>query len=566
MIEAVSIIVFIWYIIRYFGYNRAIKELQKAYNCKNLSIRIFGRTLWILSDRDLVESALTTGADAKLMFMNSNFFASHPHDLGIGNLDYEQKECLWKGVHSSMAFAVGISMHSGRLESIMNRHKLILIGKTKNMYNLSKVLEKFITAVWSEFCFGDKNGDLLKRYSKMRRLYLKTINNSFYNSTISRIPLIGWLFCRVKRFLNRREYELIDREISSYITDAEESSLFMEFERGFREYNEKHNVIATELIDKLVLDNAFLSVLALDFIDIACREALLEIAINNIQDSDGRKRVKESALQRGFLFPWRGRYLPYDHGIFKAGDYILVNLIDAKHLFSYGPRACVGPAIFNKFYTQLLKILEPFRITLVNVLDPIIRDPDENRPFILSKHIIRLTISPDYLQYNLKSSEHKGVEKFYHVHEITQNPMLYRWIVNELMEMVRKEARVMKIDGIVSTEARGWLFSAPVSNNLGLPLFTVRKEGKLPGELFRQTYKKEGYDGEEVIEIPTDITDKTLIIIDDGIASGITTKALYDLVSQGNNTVRLICNVIRHTYTPNQFNPEGIKMVTLFDL
>jgi adenine phosphoribosyltransferase len=566
MIESVNIIVFLWYIVRYFGYNRAIRQLQRDYGCKNLSVRFFGRTLWILSDRDLVESVLMTDADAKLTFMNRNFFASHPHDLGIGNIDYEQGECLWKGVHDSMASAIGEAMHSSRLETIMNKHRMILIGKTKNTYNLSKVLEKFITAVWSEFCFGNEHGDMLKRYAKMRRLYLKTINDSFYNSRISRLPFIGWLFCRVKRFTNRMEYATIDREISNYITTAGENSLFMDFEFKFREYNEKHNVIATELINKLVLDNAFLSVLALDFIDIACREALLEIAVNNVNDSDGRKKIKDPALQRGFLFPWRGRYMPHDHGIFKAGDYVLVNLIDAKHLFSYGPRACVGPRFFNKFYTHLLKILEPFRITLVNTMDPIVRDPDENRPFIISKHIVKLLISPEYLQHNLKSSEHKGVVKFYHVHEITQNPMLYRWIVNELVELIRMEAKVAKIDGIVSAEARGWLFAGPVATNLGLPLFTVRKEGKLPGTLFQQHYQKEGYDGEEVIEIQTDINDKTLIIIDDGIASGITTKALYDLVSQGRNTVPLICNVIRHTYTPCQFNPDGVKMITLFDL
>lgn len=565
MIEQISIVTFIWYIIRYFGYNLAIKKIQEDYNCTNFSVSLFCKKIWVLDNKKLIEVAFSRNSDAKLTYMNDTFFASHPHNLGIGNVDFENGHCLWEGLHDSLSYALQLSLHDNRLEKIMEKHKTILIKNNKNVYNLPKALENFTTAVWAEFCFGDKNLNIVKRYTKLRKFYLDVISDSFYNHSISMLPIIGWIFCKTKCFINKNKYKMIDEEISDYITNADESSFFLEFELQFRDYNTKHNIISDDLIDKVVLDNAFLSILVVDFIDIVCKNAILELTNKNIITSDDKNEVKQTSLYNGFLFPWRARKINQNNDIFKVGDYVLGNIKDTRLFFSCGPRSCIGPRLFNKFYGHLLEILKPFELSLVNPENKIVRCSDENRPFIISKHKVRLNMSKYYLETNLKSSYHNGIE-FYHIHEISQDPILFNWIINEFISLIKQHNNNLQIDGIVSAEARGWIFAAPVAQRLGLPLITVRKKGKLPGDVIGINYKKDGYGDEETIEIQSDIGNKNLVIIDDGIASGVTTDAIYKLVSMGNNVVPLICTVIKYSYVECKFNPNGIKIVSLFNL
>ena len=73
---------------------------------------------------------------------------------------------------------------------------------------------------------------------------------------------------------------------------------------------------------------------------------------------------------------------------------------------------------------------------------------------------------------------------------------------------------------VVGTEARGFLFGAPLALALGIGFVPVRKPGKLPRETFAQAYQLEY--GEDVLEIHCDALgehDKVLII-DDLLATG----------------------------------------------
>ena len=174
----------------------------------------------------------------------------------------------------------------------------------------------------------------------------------------------------------------------------------MEFELRFREYNEEHGVIDPILINKVVLDNAFLSVLVLDFIYMVSIEGILEIANKNIMENDDRKLTKHDAMYRGFLFPWRLRYMPHDYSMFKRGDYVIFNILDSGLGFSSGPRSCIGPGFFNKFWNHLLEILRPYELGMVSNND-IVRNPSENSPFITSEHVVKLDLPKRYLKDNL---------------------------------------------------------------------------------------------------------------------------------------------------------------------
>ena len=144
------------------------------------------------------------------------------------------------------------------------------------------------------------------------------------------------------------------------------------------------------------------------------------------------------------------------------------------------------------------------------------------------------------------------------------------WIINESVALIQASMlkRKVVLNGVVSEEARGWLFAAPIALKLGLPLYTARKKGKLPGNIVSIEYEKECYnDGIEVIELSKNVTGFSLLMVDDGIASGITCQTLYDLVLSNHNEVPIVLNVIRHTSVECKFSPHNnTQCLTLFDL
>jgi adenine phosphoribosyltransferase len=86
------------------------------------------------------------------------------------------------------------------------------------------------------------------------------------------------------------------------------------------------------------------------------------------------------------------------------------------------------------------------------------------------------------------------------------------------------------IDKVVGIEARGFILAAPVACALGAGFVPVRKEGKLPGPTYAQSYQLEY--GTATIEVHTDafLAGERVLIIDDVLATGGTARATADLV------------------------------------
>ena len=83
---------------------------------------------------------------------------------------------------------------------------------------------------------------------------------------------------------------------------------------------------------------------------------------------------------------------------------------------------------------------------------------------------------------------------------------------------------------IVGTEARGFIFGAPLAYALNIGFVPVRKPGKLPGETFAQNYELEyGTDTLEIHKDALSSQDKVLII-DDLLATGGTVEATTILI------------------------------------
>ncbi|GAA6170950.1 adenine phosphoribosyltransferase [Colwellia sp. KU-HH00111] len=98
------------------------------------------------------------------------------------------------------------------------------------------------------------------------------------------------------------------------------------------------------------------------------------------------------------------------------------------------------------------------------------------------------------------------------------------------IELLSQQFQHQGITKVVGTEARGFIFGAPLALALGVGFVPVRKPGKLPRETFSQAYQLEY--GEDVLEIHCDAlsAEDKVLIIDDLLATGGTIEATTKLI------------------------------------
>ena len=88
----------------------------------------------------------------------------------------------------------------------------------------------------------------------------------------------------------------------------------------------------------------------------------------------------------------------------------------------------------------------------------------------------------------------------------------------------------LEVDVIAGPESRGFIFGTPIAYNLHKPFVLIRKKGKLPCETVSIDYALEY--GTATIEMHKDSIKpgQRVLIVDDLIATGGTTKAMVKLV------------------------------------
>ncbi len=119
------------------------------------------------------------------------------------------------------------------------------------------------------------------------------------------------------------------------------------------------------------------------------------------------------------------------------------------------------------------------------------------------------------------------------------------------------------IDKVVGIEARGFIVAAPVAYHFGAGFVPLRKAGKLPYDVVRESYDLEY--GTETLEVHADAFEAgdRILIVDDVLATGGTARAACNLVEQAGATVAGLAFVIELEFLKGSSKLDGYDYTSL---
>lgn len=114
------------------------------------------------------------------------------------------------------------------------------------------------------------------------------------------------------------------------------------------------------------------------------------------------------------------------------------------------------------------------------------------------------------------------------------------------------------VDKVAGIEARGFILAASVACQLGSGFVPVRKQGRLPGPTYAQSYELEY--GTATIEVHQDAftPGERVLIVDDVLATGGTAEATADLVRRAGAEVAGIAVILELAFLGGRARlPDG---------
>lgn len=131
------------------------------------------------------------------------------------------------------------------------------------------------------------------------------------------------------------------------------------------------------------------------------------------------------------------------------------------------------------------------------------------------------------------------------------------------IDTIAEQYKTQKIDSIISIEARGFIIGAALAYRLGCGLVPVRKKGKLPWKVYRQSYDLEY--GQDLVEVHQDGIEpgQNILIVDDVIATGGTVEAVAKLVKEMKGNIVGAAFLIELTELKGKEKIKGIPVFSL---
>jgi len=167
----------------------------------------------------------------------------------------------------------------------------------------------------------------------------------------------------------------------------------------------------------------------------------------------------------------------------------------------------------------------------------------------------------DLLKYirNIPDFPVKGIQ-FKDITTLAKDPIAFKYTIDKLYEHYKAK----KIDKICAIESRGYVFGAPLAYLLNAGFILIRKPGKLPAEVYSESYELEY--GVNKIEMHKDAINKgdKVLILDDLLATGGTTLATINLVKRSGGEIVGTAFVIE--LTGSLHGREKLKGYDVFSL
>lgn len=161
---------------------------------------------------------------------------------------------------------------------------------------------------------------------------------------------------------------------------------------------------------------------------------------------------------------------------------------------------------------------------------------------------------------NIPDFPQKGI-MFRDITTLLQDPEATKKAVKEMIKPFENE----KINAVIGTEARGFIFGAIIAYELGVSFVPVRKPGKLPFETEKASYEKEY--GKDELEMHKDAIKKgdQVLICDDLLATGGTGKATGELVKKLGGEIVGFCFLIELSFLNGREKLKPYKVFSLID-